>query len=355
MKKQLDIVKEVRIDTVRRAIPRSCYEKSLFRTFFSGILDIFLYLTAMAGVFYFDPWPLKLLFGGLAGCAVAFMFVWAHDAAHGALFRSKRLSEVLGTIFMLPSFNMYRLWILGHNRVHHGFTIFTPIDWIWRPLSPEQYSSRAWYKRWFYQMERTPYFCALHYLVHVWLTKMVLFLPEASFRERAFYRLNKLIALGFFAVLASLAWVLGGGAMGVLAGVAVPFVVFNYFIALFVYLHHTHPDIPFFDKRGEWSMTLGQLYCTTVVRCSRVAEFLTQNILIHVPHHVDSRIPFYRLEQAYEALKASYGEFIHEYRFSWREVFRIFARCKLYDYEAKAWLTFKEAAAMRVKNARLVA
>ena len=50
-------------------------------------------------------------------------------------------------------------------------------------------------------------------------------------------------------------------------GVVLPFLVFNYFIAFFIFLHHTHPDVPFFDQRPEWSNTIGQVYCSIVVRC----------------------------------------------------------------------------------------
>jgi len=65
--------------------------------------------------------------------------------------------------------------------------------------------------------------------------------------------------------------------------------------------------------------------------------------MIHVPHHLDIRIPFYHLPEAYQALKKEYGHYLHEYQFHWADVLRIFKQCKLYDYEKKLWLTFKEA------------
>jgi len=167
----LQVLKKVKINEVRAVIPKSCYERSNTKALAWYAFDGLLYLSMIAGVFLSPYWPLKFLFGILAGCAVAFMFVWAHDAAHGALFKSKKVSEILGTIFMLPSLNMYRLWCFGHNKVHHGFTSWVEIDFIWRPLSPQEYTALPAYKRFFYRLERTPYFCALHYLVHVWWKK----------------------------------------------------------------------------------------------------------------------------------------------------------------------------------------
>ena len=142
------------------------------------------------------------------------------------------------------------------------------------------------------------------------------------------------------------AYTWAGGVVGIIAAVVIPFVVFNYFIALFVYLHHTHPDVPFFDQRAEWSNTIGQVYCSIVWRCSRVSELLIHNIMIHVPHHVDARIPFYRLTRAYGELQRDYAPYIHEYQFRWATVRSIFKRCKLYDYESKTWYSFSEAAAL---------
>ncbi|MFZ5659821.1 MAG: fatty acid desaturase [Pseudomonadota bacterium] len=342
----------IKLNTVRQAISSNCYKRSTRKALGWYAFDLVLYLSAMWGVFAsHSPW-LKLFFGLLAGCTVAFMFVWAHDAAHGALFKSKRVAEVLGTIFMLPSLQMYRLWAFGHNRVHHSFTSFSPVDWIWRPLTPAEYASRSPWQRFIYRLERSPYSCALHYLLRVWWPGMVRFKPDANTEDRHLLTLNKLITLVFFLAFSALAYAYAGGIVGVIAAVIVPWLVFNYFIALFIFLHHTHPQIPFFDSRQEWTNTLGQLYCSTVVRCSRLSEMLIHNIMVHTPHHVDPRIPFYNLKRAYADLKREYGSYIHEYRFRWSTVRHIFKSCQLYDFENKVWYSFRQGAALVRNNAQ---
>jgi omega-6 fatty acid desaturase (delta-12 desaturase) len=231
--------------------------------------------------------------------------------------------------------------------VHHGFTSFTPIDWIWRPMTPAEYAASSRWRRVTYRLERSPYTCALHYLLRVWWPGMVRFRPDPGSRDRGMVALDKWITLGFALALSLVAYRFAGGIPGILAAVVLPFIVFNYFIALFVYLHHTHPDVPYFDHRPEWSNTIGQVYCSIVVRCSRVSEMLIHNIMIHVPHHVEPRIPFYRLKRAYADLRREYGEFIHEYRFRWSTVRMIFRRCKLYDFDKQVWYSFREAAALQ--------
>jgi omega-6 fatty acid desaturase (delta-12 desaturase) len=340
-------LKDIKLTTVRKAISPESYRRSMGQAFGWFAFDLALYLAFMVGIFTSETRWVQLLCGLGAGCAVAFMFVWAHDAAHGALFARDWVGEVFGTLFMLPSLNMYRLWCHGHNRVHHGFTSFTPIDWIWRPLTPSEYAALPRTRKLIYRLERSPYSCALHYLNKVWWPGMVTFQPDAKSRERFAFNVQKAITFTFAAVLSAAAWVWAGGLVGVLAAVALPFIVFNYFIAMFVYLHHTHPDVPFFDRKSEWSNTIGQVYCAIVWRCSRVSELLIHNIMIHVPHHVDPEIPFYRLKRAYADLQREYGAYIHEYTFRWSTVLHTFRRCKLYDYDNKTWYSFREAAQLK--------
>jgi len=337
----------VKLRTVRSAFSEGCYQRSLFRALGWLAVDLALYATALAGVFTVDHPIAQLGFGVLAGCAVAFLFVWGHDAAHGALFASSRWSEALGTIAMLPSLNMYRLWSYGHNKVHHGFTSFSPIDWIWRPLTPDEYRARSRTRRFVYRLERHPATCGLHYLLRVWWPGMVRFRPDPKLRRTRGFRASKLGTLAFALVASTVAYRFAGGPWGVVAAVVVPFAVFNWFIALFVYLHHTHPDVPFFDDRQEWSATVGQVYCSTVVRCSPLTEALTHHILIHTPHHVDTRIPFYRLETAYADLRPAYGRYVHEYRFRWSTVRTIFATCQLFNYDTNTWSRFSDHAVDR--------
>ncbi|MBU2786042.1 fatty acid desaturase, partial [Acidithiobacillus ferriphilus] len=147
----------IKLQTIREAIRPERYRRSAAIAVAWYGFDALLYLSAIAGALLVEAWWLKLLFGLLAGSAVAFMFVWAHDAAHGALFQSKRTAEIMGTIFMLPSLNMYRLWAFGHNRVHHGFTSLTTVDWVWRPWTPQEYRSKTVWQKMIYRLERSPY------------------------------------------------------------------------------------------------------------------------------------------------------------------------------------------------------
>lgn len=328
---------------VRAAFSPECYRRSTTRALVALGVDLALFVAAVwAAIVVTNP-VLTLLFGVAAGTATAFLFVWGHDAAHGALFRSERVAEVLGTIAMLPSLNMYRLWVFGHNKVHHGFTSLSTIDWIWRPLTIDEYRARSPWGRFVYRLERHPVTCGLHYLLRVWWPGMVRFRPDPRARRVRGARLSKAISAAYALAVGALAWWLGGP-LTAFAVVVVPFAVFTWYIAFFIYLHHTHPDVAFYDDRREWSAVDGQLRSSITIRCSWLWERLTHSILVHTPHHVDTRIPFYRLRQTASDLAARFGDEITTYRFRWATVRRIFATCQLYDFDEHRWYRFADAA-----------
>ncbi len=325
-------LKNVKLSEVRSYISKECYERSFFKIYFWLLIDIAVFSSGMAMVFMFNNILLKLLGGFIAGRGTMMLFVWGHDSAHGALFKSKSVGLFWGQLTMLPSLHSCSLWQLGHNKVHHGFTSFSPIDWIWKPLQPEEYLALSSWGRFCYRIERNFYTHAFHYINQVWLKKMMLYNGAL---------LEKIYVLVYFLTMSALCYLYAGGVIGVLTGVVLPVMIFMYGISFIVYVHHTHPDIPFFFDKS-WNKTIGMLYCTTIIKESRFIRYLSHNIKIHTPHHIDPRIPFYNLHRAYLDLKVKYGKYIHEYDFTWSKAKSIFSKCNVYDIKNQKWLSFKE-------------
>ncbi|RUR05423.1 fatty acid desaturase [Legionella sp. km772] len=336
-------VKLIKSSEARTAIPEACYKRSFAKNFFWYFGDLFLFLFGLTLIFSSVSLKFKVMGSLISGLSTAMLFVWAHDAAHGALFKNNKVAEVLGTIAMFPSLNVYRLWSFGHNKVHHGFASFSPIDWIWRPLTAQEYYSLSKIQQILYRVERCFFTSAFHYLRRIWWEQMLRFNPGKNNKEKRYYRQGKIFPLLYVLLLSIIAYFYADGMMGILLVVILPFIIFNYFIAIIVYLHHTHPSMPFFDLKSEWSHSISALFCSTIIHCSHFTRLLLHNIMIHIPHHLDPRIPFYNLPQAHSALKEKYGAYFHEYRFKLRDVLSIFKQCKLYDFDNKLWMTFRDA------------
>jgi omega-6 fatty acid desaturase (delta-12 desaturase) len=329
----------VRLGDLRAAVDPACRRRSTARAVRDLGRDLALYAAAIAGVLLSGSPPVQIAFGIVAGVVAAAMFVWAHDAAHGTLFDSKRTNEVLGTALMLPSLQMYRLWQFGHNRVHHGFTGLTIIDWIWRPWSPAEYREASPLARLGYRIERSMLGCGWHYLRRVWWDGMVRFRGTTD-RQRRDARLGRSLVATWVVVAAAGAWAVGGW-WAVLAAVVVPWLVFTQVIAATIYLHHTHPSRRFVDDRSQWDPVTGQVTGSVVIHASRPAAWFFHYILVHTPHHLDSRIPYYRLTEAWRELKPAVADLdVLEYRLSLRTARACFRECKLFDYGSGRWARF---------------
>src|SRR3954468_2365592 len=115
--------------------------------------------------------PMALVVGAL--------FVIAHDVAHGALFKSKRLNSIVGHIAMLPSWHVYEGWVLGHNRIHHAYTVRQGFDFVWHPYSAEDYEAMNWHKRFRHRVEWSWFGAGFYYIREVWWNKMIVGKPPA--------------------------------------------------------------------------------------------------------------------------------------------------------------------------------
>jgi omega-6 fatty acid desaturase (delta-12 desaturase) len=122
----------------------------------------------------------------------------------------------------------------------------------------------------------------------------------------------------------------------------VPFLGFSFVIGSLVHVHHIHPDIRWW-KRREWNKFRGQMEGTTILRAPKGLDFFFHWIMVHIPHHVDMRIPMYNLELAADAIKAAYPDVVHDEPLRFRDFVRSSRACKLYDFDEGRWLTYRQA------------
>jgi omega-6 fatty acid desaturase (delta-12 desaturase) len=64
------------------------------------------------------------------------------------------------------------------------------------------------------------------------------------------------------------------------------------------------------------------------------------NIFVHVPHHVDVRIPCHKLPAAAAAIKDAFPDAVQYDRVKLGDYFATTKTCKLYDFEAQRWLRY---------------
>ncbi len=293
--------------------------------------------------------PLTLISGQL--------FTIAHDAGHGSYSTSRAVNGIVGRLALVPSVHVLGLWREHHN-LHHRYTNLRSHDFVWTPLSIEEYSALPRHRRALHRLYRHPSSAGLglHYAIEIWAPRMLW--PRASHglpnrRRRMADSLalgGLLAAIGFASLTFVRAidpdrasqpafWI---GAFALLF--VLPLIGTQWLIGFVIYLNHTHPNVVWFDDADEWARHDVQLEGSTGLLFHRYRHlFMPRRIMNHTAHHVDPRVPVRNLARAQQQLVAVEGTRIVTSDFSWRWLSDVLRRCQLYDYRAQRWVTMRAA------------
>lgn len=309
------------------------------------LLMLLLYGVAFVGTLTLSAPALRLLVSLAVGVFSGSLFMIGHDACHGSYTSRRVLNRVIGRIAFLPSYHTYSLWELSHNRIHHVYTNLKGKDFVWTPLSKADFDALPWPRRLLYRCFRTPLGLALYYPLEIWSSRLVFPRREYLDQPRRIYTLDRLLVLAFF--LAQLLAIVAAGdsasrwTQGALFSLLLPWLMFNWMIGFVIYFNHTHPTVPWFDNQSEWSWSASAVRGTVRLKFPRWTLRFASNIMDHVAHHVDPRVPLVRLKEAQQRIEALLPGQIVVQEWSVSELLAILRRCKLYDYEAHCWIDFQ--------------
>jgi omega-6 fatty acid desaturase (delta-12 desaturase) len=308
-------------------------------------VDLALYALALLDVVLLPGLLLKLVAGALAGVSIARLFIIGHDACHQSLTVHRRLNRWLGRLVFLPSLTPYSLWDVGHNVVHHGYTNLRGFDFVWEPRTLESFRALPRWRQLLERVYRSGWAPWLYYLVEIWWTRMLFPSRKQMPTRRAVFTRDGLLVCAYAVAWAG-ALLLAANASAqpawqlLLAGFALPLLVWNGLIGFVVYVHHTHARIAWYEDKAAWAAAQPFVSTTVHLTFRRVAGVLLHHIMEHTAHHVDMSIPLYRLPAAQSILEAQLAGAIVVQPFSWAWYFDTARKCKLYDFQAQRWTDF---------------
>lgn len=241
------------------------------------------------------PTPIwaKLLFAPALGLLLVRGFVLFHDHQHKALLHDSPIARaffyVLGIFLLTPP----RVWRDTHD-YHHAHTAKlvgshigsypTLSVAIWQRLSPRE--------RFWYAAARHP-LTVLSAYVTIFLGGMVI---QPLMRNPRRYAPECLLALTVHvAICAAIGWSLGLGTL--LAGFLLPMNVAFVLGAYLFYAQHNFEGVYLADRQ-DWESTRAALKSSSYLELGPLLRWCTANIGYHHVHHLNARIPFYRLPEA---------------------------------------------------------
>lgn len=257
-------------------------------------------LFLMTGAFwasYFSSFLLlKAFFGIVAGLLIVRFFIIYHDYQHGAILsKSKAAKWVMswyGVFVMAPP----NIWKRTHDHHHNNNSKLSNSGIGSYPLvSKSTYLKFSKREKFMYKASRHPLTILFGYIS--------LFILD--FNVKSLFRSPKnhwdsFLALAFHFGLGTFIF-FNGGIAALLLGWMLPFFVANGLGAYLFYAQHNFPGAVF-REGTEWDYTLAALDSTSFLVMNPVMNWFTGNIGYHHVHHVNHRIPFYRLKEAMHGL-----------------------------------------------------
>jgi len=308
-------------------------------------LDTTLYFAAVTFAVLSSSLLAKSLAAIIAGTAISMLFILGHDANHRSLFRGKWLNSIASRWTFFPCLHNATLWRHQHNALHHQSTNVKNKN-SFSPLSPEEYGRLPSWRRILERTHRNVLGFGLYYLTERWWKHK--FFPRAAdpgaHAVAAWLDLLLLLVWGS-AFITVIIWVDGTFGEGrptvaLVFGFVIPFLVWNQLMGLTAFLQHTHPRALWAEEDPVSRPPVSQIDYTILVNYPRWYDYLSHNIMQHPVHHVNARIPWFRLYEAQQRLNTIAGDDVIVERVSLRYVFRLMRECQLYDYEKNIWLDF---------------
>jgi omega-6 fatty acid desaturase (delta-12 desaturase) len=249
-------------------------------------------LIGLFGLTCFElPWPLRLAASIAAGLVLVRFFVIYHDYQHGAILRRSRFAELFFTGFGILVAAPRSAWKHSHDyHHHHNAQYFGAGHGTFPLMTTDEYAQASGRQRLWYRVVRHPLTILLGY-VTIFLYTLCLQHLLRNPRRHLDAALALVLQATFIIVLATWA------PRVFLFTFLIPTMLSAALGTYLFYVQHNFPDAKF-NERERWDYVAAALQSSSFLRLNPVLDWITGNIGYHHVHHLNSRIPFYRLPEA---------------------------------------------------------
>lgn len=270
------------------------YAKDITAKSWWRVLSTMTLLAASITGTFLAPHPaLALLCSILSGLLLLRLFVIYHDQQHGAILPKSKLADWIMRVFGVLCLSPSSIWKSSHNHHHHHNSKIKGSHIGSFPIMTKDHFLKA------SKSERRAYLFLRHPLTILfgYLTVFLYGMCLRPFLSKPKAHLDCLLSLLVHASIAALLLVQFGWQAWLLVQVIPHFITFAIGSYLF-YAQHNFPDVAFYDKAG-WTYEGAALSSSSFMKTGRLMAWFTANIGYHHIHHLNARIPFYRLPEVF--------------------------------------------------------
>jgi omega-6 fatty acid desaturase (delta-12 desaturase) len=293
-----------------------------------------LMIATLAGAAIAPWWPIRLLLSILGALIMVRAFITYHDYMHGAILRTSRLAWLLFRIYAVFALTPPRSWRKSHN-YHHGhvgqiseasigaFPLITTK--MWREATPAQRAS--------YRFQRHPLVVLFGYITIFAYSICLLPLMQNPLRNW-----DAALVLTGHVGLISLLWIYGGFDVAFFV-ILLPMTIASALGSYLFFAQHSFKRMHVISPEA-WTYYRAALESSSYMRLNKLMQWFTGNIGYHHIHHLNIRIPFYRLPEAMAAIPELQSPITTT--LAPRDIIECFRAC-LWDEGSQRMVSYREA------------
>lgn len=238
----------------------------------------------------------RIAFSVLSGLLIVRMFVIYHDYLHHSILKNSAFANGIMTVFGIYILAPSSIWKRSHDYHHqHNSKLYSASIGSYPVATADGFANMSPGERRMYLFTRHPLTILFGYLFMFMIGMCVnSFMASPRRHYDALVALLVHVGLSAAVVLTAgwLAWVLF-----LLAPVFIACAIGTYLF----YAQHNFPGVVF-NTKEDWCYEDAALLSSSHMVMSPLMAWFTGNIGLHHIHHLNARIPFYRLPEAYAAI-----------------------------------------------------
>lgn len=235
---------------------------------------------------------LNIFFALLAGLLLLRLFVLYHDYMHGAILHKQKWAQTFFSIVSVFILTPKNVWRETHN-YHHAHNAKIPSSHIgsYKVVTKQQWQKMSKGERGFYLFLRHP----LNMLIGVF-TVFILGMIVSSIARNIKKNYDGILLLLAYGAISALV-IYYFGFLSYVYALLIPQAVGGCLGAYLFYAQHNFPGVEL-KPNSEWTPVHAALHCSSFMQMSPIMHWFSANIAYHHIHHLNHRIPFYRLPEA---------------------------------------------------------
>lgn len=271
------------------------------KSWFLTLSTLLILFALLFGTVYNVHWSLRLLCSILAGFVIVRMFVIYHDHQHKAILDKSVLAEVIFMLFGFYVLAPTRIWSASHDYHHkNNSKLFSASIGSYPIYTKQKFDKLPKSEQRHYLFIRHPLTILFGYFFTFMYGMCI-----KSIINRFSKNIDSLVALVVHFTSQFLVFYFLGWETWIFL-CAIPHFISGALGSYLFYAQHNFPTVKFVGNE-EWTYEGAALESSSYMELNHALRWATANIGYHHIHHMNARIPFYRLPEVMQAIPELHG------------------------------------------------